>query len=65
MFVDASETLAAVARRLLQPDDPPFAINLQPDIAPEDLPALLAGAQLELSAQDADTLTAVSHDMEN
>ncbi|MCH8561450.1 hypothetical protein LTH96_12280 [Nesterenkonia sp. LB17] len=31
----------------------------------EQLPALLAGAQLELSAQDADTLTAVSHDMEN
>lgn len=46
VFVDASETLAAVARRLLRPDDPPFAINLQPDIAPEDLPALLAGAEI-------------------
>ncbi|EXF24108.1 alcohol dehydrogenase [Nesterenkonia sp. AN1] len=32
---------------------------------PGQLPALLAGAQLELSAQDADALTAVSHDMEN
>ncbi|MGJ9373892.1 aldo/keto reductase [Nesterenkonia sp. CF4.4] len=31
----------------------------------EQLPALLAGAQLELSAQDADALTAVSDDMEN
>lgn len=29
------------------------------------LPALLAGAQLDLTAQDADALTAVSHDMEN
>ena len=46
VFVDASESLAAVARRLLRPDDPPFAINLQPDIAPEDLPGLLAGAEV-------------------
>lgn len=46
VFVDASETLAAVARRLLRPDDPAFAINLQPDIAPEDLPARLAGAEI-------------------
>ncbi|MDF2597742.1 MAG: erythronate-4-phosphate dehydrogenase [Methylobacterium brachiatum] len=46
VFVDASETLAAVARRLLRLEDPPFAINLQPDIAPEDLPALLAGAEV-------------------
>ncbi|SFM04516.1 NAD(P)-dependent oxidoreductase [Methylobacterium pseudosasicola] len=46
VFVDASETLAAVARRLLRLDDPPFAINLQPDITPQDLPGLLAGAEI-------------------
>ncbi|MCJ2126622.1 NAD(P)-dependent oxidoreductase [Methylobacterium sp. J-077] len=46
VFVDASETLAAVARRLLRPDDPPFTINLRPDITPEDLPGLLAGAEI-------------------
>ncbi|MCJ2092674.1 3-phosphoglycerate dehydrogenase [Methylobacterium sp. J-072] len=46
VFVDASETLAAVARRLLRPDDPPVAINRQPDITPADLPGLLAGAEI-------------------
>ncbi len=44
VFVDANETLAAVARRLLRPDDPPFAIHAEPAIAPEDLPGILAGA---------------------
>ncbi len=46
VFVDASETLAAVARRLLRPDDPPFAIHADPGIAPEDLPGILAGAEI-------------------
>ncbi|QGY05857.1 3-phosphoglycerate dehydrogenase [Methylobacterium mesophilicum SR1.6/6] len=46
VFVDASETLAAVARRLLRPDDPPFAIHPDPAIAPEDLPGILAGAEI-------------------
>ncbi|WP_071000658.1 NAD(P)-dependent oxidoreductase [Methylobacterium sp. C1] len=45
VFVDASETLAAVARRLLRPDDPPFAIHADPGIAPQDLPAILDGAE--------------------
>ena len=46
VFVDASETLAAVARRLLRPDDPPFAIHEEPAITPQDLPGLLAGAEI-------------------
>lgn len=46
VFVDANETLAAVARRLLQPDDPPFAIHDDPAITPQDLPGLLAGAEI-------------------
>ena len=46
VFVDASETLAAVARRLLRPDDPPVAIHENPGIAPEDLPGILAGAEI-------------------
>lgn len=46
VFVDANETLAAVARRLLRPDDPPFAIHADPGIAPQDLPGLLSGAEI-------------------
>ncbi|MCJ2048922.1 NAD(P)-dependent oxidoreductase [Methylobacterium sp. J-070] len=46
VFVDASETLAAVARRLSRPDDPPFAIHEDPGITPEDLPGILAGAEI-------------------
>lgn len=43
MFVDADPAAAAVTQRLLRPDDPPVAINRDPDIAPADLPRLLAG----------------------
>ncbi len=46
VFVDASETLAAVARRLLRPGDPPFAIHAEPGITPKDLPGILAGAEI-------------------
>ena len=46
VFVDASGTLAAVARRLLRPDDPPFAIHEEPAITPQDLPGILAGAEV-------------------
>lgn len=46
VFVDANETLAAVARRLLRSDDPPFAIHADPGIAPQDLPGLLSGAEI-------------------
>jgi D-3-phosphoglycerate dehydrogenase / 2-oxoglutarate reductase len=46
VFVDANDSLAAVARRLLRPDDPPFAIHADPGITPQDLPGILAGAEI-------------------
>ena len=46
VFVDASETLSAIARRLSRVGDPPLAINEKPDIVPEDLPRMLAGAEI-------------------
>ncbi len=48
VFVDASETLAEVARRLSRPGDPPLTIHADPDTVPEDLPRLLAGAEVAL-----------------
>lgn len=48
VFVDASESLAAVARRLSRPGDPPLAIHADPDVVPDDLPRLLAGAGIAL-----------------
>ena len=48
VFVDASEPLAEVARRLSRPGDPPLTIHADPDTVPEDLPRLLAGAEVAL-----------------
>ena len=48
VFVDASETLAEVARRLSRAGDPPLTIQADPDVVPEDLPRLLAGAEIAL-----------------
>ena len=48
VFVDANETLAAIARRLSRPGDPPLAIHADPDVVPDDLPRLLAGAEIVL-----------------
>jgi len=48
VFVDASPTLADVADRLFRLDDVSFAINRAPDIAPDDLPAALAGVQIAI-----------------
>ncbi|WP_449409360.1 NAD(P)-dependent oxidoreductase [Methylobacterium komagatae] len=48
VFVDANEPLAAVARRLRRPGDPPLTIHADPDTVPEDLPRLLAGAEIAL-----------------
>ena len=44
VFVDASPTLGDVAQTLLATIDVPFAINRQPDIRSEAIPAVLAGA---------------------
>jgi D-3-phosphoglycerate dehydrogenase len=44
VFVDANPTLGAVAERLHSGSDPLLQINRQPDIKPEELPALLGDA---------------------
>jgi D-3-phosphoglycerate dehydrogenase len=49
VFVDASPALAAVLEQLRSDADPPIRINLQAQVAPEELPALLAGAAFALN----------------
>ncbi|MFC3677297.1 NAD(P)-dependent oxidoreductase [Ferrovibrio xuzhouensis] len=44
VFVDANPTLGAIAERLHAAGEPPLQVNRQPDIKPEDLPALLGDA---------------------
>lgn len=48
IFVDANPSLAAVTEKLLRPDDPPVAINRDPDVEPADLPKLLAGCPIAI-----------------
>ncbi|MBW8268556.1 NAD(P)-dependent oxidoreductase [Caldovatus aquaticus] len=48
VFVDATPSLGDVMERLRRPDDIPVAIHRDPDIRPEDLPALLAGAEIAI-----------------
>jgi D-3-phosphoglycerate dehydrogenase len=48
VFVDASPGLAGVMQRLLKPGDPAVAINMQPDIKPDELPDLLAGHDIAI-----------------
>jgi D-3-phosphoglycerate dehydrogenase len=43
LFPDAVGGLAAVFQRVARPDDPPVAVQEQPEIAPDALPGLLAG----------------------
>jgi len=47
-FVDAGEALAAGFRRLRRESDPEVTINLQPDVKPEQLPAVLAGHEIAI-----------------
>ncbi|MBR0794703.1 3-phosphoglycerate dehydrogenase [Bradyrhizobium jicamae] len=46
VFVDANESLAVIAERLEKPGDPAMRINRNPDIAPEDYPTVLDGAEI-------------------
>ncbi|MCA6121187.1 3-phosphoglycerate dehydrogenase [Bradyrhizobium sp. WSM 1704] len=46
VFVDANESLAVIAERLEKPGDPTMRINRNPDIKPEDYPAVLDGAEI-------------------
>ena len=43
LFMDAVDDLASVFHRMKRPGDPDVTVNEQGDIAPEELPALLAG----------------------
>jgi D-3-phosphoglycerate dehydrogenase len=48
VFVDANDTLAAVTEKLLRADDPRVDINLDVSLTPEDLPAVLDGAEIAI-----------------
>ncbi|OPF94247.1 Hydroxypyruvate reductase [Rhodopseudomonas palustris] len=48
VFVDASDTLAELMERMATPDDPPVKIHCDPDVTPEQLPEVLAGAAIAL-----------------
>lgn len=47
-FVDATTGLADVMRGLVRPGDLPIAIHENPDITPDDLPALLKGVEIAI-----------------
>ena len=46
VFVDASESMAELFRRLSKPGDPEVGINVNPDLKPEEWPQVLAGAEI-------------------
>jgi D-3-phosphoglycerate dehydrogenase len=46
VFVDANKSLADIFERLNKSGDPPVRINRDPDIAAEQMPALLDGAEI-------------------
>lgn len=48
VFVDADDTLAAIAETLEREGDPPVAINRDPDVTPEVLPAVLGDAEIAI-----------------
>lgn len=48
VFVDASDTLAELMERMAAPGDPPIKIHRDPDVTPEQLPEVLAGAAIAL-----------------
>ena len=48
VFVDANESLAAIFERLEQPGDPKVRIHRDPDITPDQYPAILDGAEIAI-----------------
>ena len=46
VFVDANESLAGIFERLQKPGDPAVTIHRDPDITPEQYPAILDGAEI-------------------
>jgi D-3-phosphoglycerate dehydrogenase len=47
-FVDAGGALASVMEKLRRADDMPVTINLNPDVTPDELPAVLAGHEIAI-----------------
>lgn len=48
VFVDANESLAVIFERQQKPGDPEVRVNLDPDITPEQYPAVLDGAEIAI-----------------
>ena len=48
VFVDANESLAVIFERLARPGDPPVRIHRDPDIASDQLPNVLDGAEIAI-----------------
>src|SRR5712671_6834015 len=48
VFVDANESLAVIFERLAKPGDPQVAIHRDPDLASDQLPAVLDGAEIAI-----------------
>ena len=49
LFVDATDELAEIMRRVGRPGDPVVGVNIQDEVTPEQLPALLAGQHFVLN----------------
>jgi D-3-phosphoglycerate dehydrogenase / 2-oxoglutarate reductase len=48
VFVDANETLAAIAGKLQRPGDPEIVINRHPGITPEHVPGVVGAAEIAI-----------------
>lgn len=49
LFVDATDDLAEIFRRVLRAGDPHVGVNIQEEVTPEQLPGLLAGQDFVLN----------------
>jgi D-3-phosphoglycerate dehydrogenase len=49
IFIDATEEMAAVFRKVARPDDPEVDVNIAPQVEPDELPGLLAGYDVVLN----------------
>ncbi len=49
LFVDATDELAEIFRRMLRAGDPEVGVNIQEEVTPEQLPGLLAGQDFVLN----------------
>lgn len=48
VFIDADDALAAITARLRREGDPPVAVNRDPEVTPEALPAVLGDAAIAI-----------------